>query len=203
VLSHLALGGGLAFAAAIQPGPLQAYLFARAAEAGPRRTLPACLSPLISDGPIALVSLLLLSRLPPSVHALFRFAGGLLLIGLAGAALLRWRRPAAAAPARSAPRTLAEAVLVNVMNPNPYLGWSTVVGPAVLAAWRESGPSAVAVVAAFYGTMCATLAALVLLAGSRLLGARARRALVVVSAAVLAALGVALLASALRLAAAP
>jgi threonine/homoserine/homoserine lactone efflux protein len=195
VLKHLALGSGLAFAAAIQPGPLQAFLLARAAETGWRRTLPACLSPLLSDGPIALVSLLLLSQLPPSFHLLLRVAGGLLLC-LAGVTFLRWHRPAGPAPGGPAPRTLLEAALVNLLNPNPYLGWCVVLGPAVLAAWRESGMSAFAVMAAFYGTMCATLAALVLVAGSRLLSPRARRALVAISAVVLAGLGVSLLAGA-------
>jgi threonine/homoserine/homoserine lactone efflux protein len=202
VLKHLLLGGGFAFAAAIQPGPLQAFLVARAAATGWRRTVPACFSPLLSDGPIALVSLLLLNQLPQSSQSLLRAAGGLLLLYLAGVAFLQWRRPAGPVPGRSAPRTLLEATLVNLLNPNPYLGWSLVLGPAVLAAWRESSTCALALVAAFYGTMCFTLAALVLLAGSRFLGPRAQRALVAVSAAVLAGLGVSLLVGALtRLAA--
>ena len=197
MLKHLLLGGGLAFAAAIQPGPLQAFLLARAAATGWRRTLPASFSPLLSDGPIALVSLLLLSQLPPSFHHLLRVAGGLLLLYLAGVSFLQWRRPAGPLPVVSAPRTLVEAALVNVLNPNPYLGWSLVLGPSVLAAWRDSRTFAFALVAAFYGTMCLTLTGLVLLAGTRLLGPRARRALVAVSAAVLAGLGVSLLAGGL------
>ena len=202
MLKHLLLGGGLAFAAAIQPGPLQAFLVARAAATGWRRTVPACFSPLLSDGPIALVSLLLLDQLPQSFQSHLRAAGGLLLLYLAGVTFLQWRRPAGPVPVGSAPRTLLEAALVNLLNPNPYLGWSLVLGPAVLAAYRESSTSALALVAAFYGTMCFTLAALVLLAGSRLLGPRARRALVAASAVVLAGLGVSLLVGALsRLAA--
>lgn len=202
MLKHLLLGGGLAFAAAVQPGPLQAFLVARAAATGWRRTLPACLSPLLSDGPIALVSLLLLNQLPPSFQLVLRAAGGLLLLYLAGATFLQWRRPAGPLPGGSAPRTLLEAALVNLLNPNPYLGWSLVLGPAVLAAWRESGTSALALMAAFYGTMCLTLAGLVLLTGTRLLGPRVQRALVAVSAVVLAGLGASLLVSALsRLAA--
>jgi threonine/homoserine/homoserine lactone efflux protein len=194
VLKHILLGGGLAFAAAIQPGPLQAFLLARAAATGWRRTLPACLSPVLSDGPIALVSLVLLSQLPRSSHLLLRAAGGLLLLYLAGVTFLEWRRPPGPAPGSSAPRTLLEAALVNVLNPNPYLGWSLVLGPAVLAAWREHGPFALALVAAFYGTMCATLAGFVLLVGTtRFLDPRARRALVAVSSAVLAGLGLYLL----------
>jgi threonine/homoserine/homoserine lactone efflux protein len=204
VLKHVLLGSGLAFAAAIQPGPLQAFLLARAVATGWRRTLPACLSPLLSDGPIALVSLVLLSRLPSSFHLIVRAAGGLLLLYFAGATFLQWRRPTGLARGGSAPRTLLQAALVNVLNPNPYLGWSLVLGPAVLAAWREHEAYALALVGAFYVVLCLTTAAFVLLVGtSRFLGPAGRRALVAVSAAVLASLGLYLLASSLSRLAGP
>ena len=61
--------GGFAFAAALQPGPLQAYLLASVAQRGWKRTLPAALSPLLSDGPIILVVLLVLTRLPDSFRS--------------------------------------------------------------------------------------------------------------------------------------
>lgn len=196
MLKHVLLGGGLAFAAAVQPGPLQAFLLARAAAAGWKRTLPACLSPLLSDGPIALVSLLLLSRLPASFPLLLQGVGGLFLLYLAGATVRDWRRPAGPAALGSAPRTLLEAALVNVLNPNPYLGWSLVLGPAVLVAGAEHAVYALALIGAFYGTMCVTLAGFVLLVGTRpFLDPAARRALVAVSATALAGLGLYLLAS--------
>ena len=91
MLKYLVLGSGLAFAAAIQPGPLQAFLLTRTAASGWRRTLPACLSPLISDGPIALVALLVLGRLPPIFQSVVRAAGGAYLVYLAWTALLQWR----------------------------------------------------------------------------------------------------------------
>jgi len=196
MLKYLVLGSGLAFAAAIQPGPLQAFLLTRTAASGWRRTLPACLSPLISDGPIALVALLVLGQLPPIFQSVVRAAGGAFLIYLAWAALLQWRTEAGTGSSVSAPRTLLEAALVNLLNPNPYLAWALVIGPAVLAAWHEHPSKAIALIGAFYGTMTAVLAGFIFLAGtSSLLGVRGRRALVGVSALVLAGLGVYLLAS--------
>jgi threonine/homoserine/homoserine lactone efflux protein len=204
LLKQLILGGGLGFAAGLQPGPLLAFLVTRAAATGWRRTLPACLSPLLSDGPIALVSLVLLSQLPPSFHLVLRAAGGLLLLYFAGGTFLQWRRPAGTAPGGSAPRTLLEAALVNLLNPNPYLGWSLVLGPAFLSAWRESPLHAFALVGALYGTMCATMAVFVLAVGTTgLLGPRARRALVLLTAVVLAGLGVFLLVGSLSSPGAP
>ncbi len=80
MLSYLLLGSGFAFAAAIQPGPLQAYLLSSVAQRGWKRTLPAALSPLLSDGPIILIVLLILTRLPDSAARLLQAAGGLLLL---------------------------------------------------------------------------------------------------------------------------
>jgi threonine/homoserine/homoserine lactone efflux protein len=194
LLRHLLLGGGLGLAAALQPGPMLAFLLARTAAAGWRRALPACLAPLLSDGPIALVSVLLLSRLPSSFQVVLRAAGGVLLLTLAAASLREWRLSGGPASGGSTPRTLVQAALVNLLNPNPYLAWSLVLGPAVVAAWRESPIHALAFVGALYGTMCATMAGFVLLVGtSGFLGPRARRALVLVAAALLAGLGLYLL----------
>jgi threonine/homoserine/homoserine lactone efflux protein len=199
LLATVLLGGGLAFAAAIQPGPLQVFLMARAVAAGWKRTLPACLAPLLSDGPIALLAVLVLGRLPGAAQSALRAGGGLLLLYLAAVALKQWRRPATAPVEVTAPRSLLEAAGVNLLNPNPYLAWALVLGPAVVAAWDRRPLYAVGLVVAFYATMLATLAGFVFLAGTaRFLGTRAQRALVVGSALVLAALGVLLLVAGTR-----
>ena len=172
-----------------------AFLLARAAAAGWRGTLPACLAPLLSDGPIALVSLLLLSRLGPSFEVVLQAAGGLLLLYFAAVAFRQWRWPGVPARDGSAPRTVFEAALLNLLNPNPYLGWSLVLGPTLVSAWRDSGVHAFGFVVSFYGTMCGTMAVFVLLVGATgVLAPASRRALALVGAALLAALGAFLLA---------
>ena len=192
MLKYVAIGGSLAFAAAIQPGPLQAYLLSRVTAIGWRRTLPAALSPLLSDGPIAALALLVLGRLSPGVQGVLRLAGGALLLYLAWGAYKQWRRNDSRSleQVEKVPKTLFEAALVNLLNPNPYLGWTLVLGPIVVAAWQEAPSSGVAVVVAFYATMVTTLAVLIVLFGSaRLLGARFQRALMFISVWILAGLG--------------
>ncbi len=192
-LPYVALGGGLAFAAVVQPGPLQAFLLSRAATEGWRRTLPAALSPLLSDGPIALVTLLILGQLPPLGQLLLRAAGGVLLLYLAWTS---WRRlqtpPGVSEPElRATPRTLLEAATVNLLNPNPYLAWALVLGPAAVTAWRRNPVHTVALLVAFYVVMVVGLAAFIVLASTaRRLPPRAQRAVGRAAAAVLAALGV-------------
>ena len=193
MLKYIAIGGSLAFAAAVQPGPLQAYLFSRVASIGWRRTLPAAFAPLLSDGPIAVLALFVLGQLSPALQIVLRLAGGLLLLYFAWGAIRQWRqgRPNSTKQHGKVPRTLFEASLVNLLNPNPYLGWALILGPVVLAAWREAPSSGIAVVSAFYATMVTMLAVLIFSFGSaRHLGSKFQRTLLGLSGLVLAGLGV-------------
>jgi threonine/homoserine/homoserine lactone efflux protein len=192
MLESILFGGGFAFAAAVQPGPLQAFLLSRVAEDGWRRTLPAALSPLLSDGPIALLALVVLGRVSAGAQQVLRGAGGFLLLYLAWSALRHWRRPAGPGKAGGdTPRTLLQATLVNLLNPNPYLGWALVLGPAAMAAWHRAPSTAVALVVSFYATLVVMLAVTIVLFGTaRALGPRGQRALLAVSGIALAALGI-------------
>ena len=193
MLSSLLLGAGFAFAASIQPGPLQAFLLNSVAQRGWQRTLPAALSPLLSDWPIVLTVLLVLNRLPDTMNRVLQAAGGVLLLYLAWASYRQWTQPLAAAPddGKSAPRTLLQAAGVNLLNPNPWLGWSLVMGPAFYAALNQSVGNAAALLIAFYATMVGMLALTILLFGTTtFLGPRLRHALILVSAITLALLGI-------------
>ncbi len=189
MLQYLVFGITFAFAAAIQPGPLQTYLVSRTLSHGWRRTWPAAFAPLISDVPIAAVALGLLHLAPPWLLAALQCAGGLFLLYLAVQAFRAWR--SSALPPGSAGRdALFKAVVVNLLNPNPYLGWSLVMGPLVLAGWREGGGRAAALLIAFYATLVATMIGIVLLFGAAArLGPRVNRSLVGLAAAALAVFG--------------
>ncbi len=198
MLTYATMGAAFAFAAAVQPGPFQAYLVSRALSHGWRRTLPAALAPLLSDGPIILLALLVLSHVPAAFEPALRAAGGAFLLYLAWRACLSWRdyRHADADPGAGR-QTLLGAVFVNLLNPNPYLSWSLVLGPILLEGWRRSPAHAVALLAGFYVTMVVALGAIIVAAGAaRQLGPRAGRALVGASAVALAAFGAWLLAQA-------
>jgi threonine/homoserine/homoserine lactone efflux protein len=178
-----------AFAAAVQPGPLQTYLISQSLSHGWRRTLPAAFSPLLSDGPVILLVLLVLSRVPLWMAQALRLAGGVFVLYLAWAALKAWRTYGAQ-PMAPAPSSLLRAALVNVLNPNPYISWSLVLGPLLLKAWREAPAHGVALLAGFYGTMVLALAGtIVLFAAARNLGPRVTRVLIALSSVALACFG--------------
>ena len=190
---YLLIGIGFSFAAAVQPGPLQAFLLSSTAAHGWKRTLPAACSPLLSDGPIAILVLLLLRHVPAGFARLVQAAGGLLLLYLAALTCAEWRkaRQGESNASGSAPRTLLQATGVNLLNPNPYLGWSLVLGPLVLKGWKAAPVNAVALLVAFYGTMVVSLAAIIIVFGTlRSLGPRVVRVLLLLSATTLLALGV-------------
>ena len=192
MLPYLIFGASYAFAAAVQPGQFQAYLISRTLANGWRRTLPAVFAPILSDVPIVSLVLVVLTQVPPLFVFVLRLAGGVFLLYLAAGALRAYRNyeAVAAAPPVSAQRTVAEAALVNLLNPNPYLGWALILGPTLIQAWRQTPAAGVALVVAFYSTLAIASSALVLLfALARSLGPRVARTLVGISAAALAAFG--------------
>lgn len=120
-------------------------------------------------------------------------AGGILLLYFAGMAFSQWKKQAATDSLSNgkAPRTIIQAAMVNILNPNPYFGWSLVLGPAVLNAWNRSPGNAAILIIAFYGTMVIALACTILIFGTtRFLGPVGRNRLVLVSAIMLTVLGV-------------
>jgi threonine/homoserine/homoserine lactone efflux protein len=192
MLSYLTLGITYAFAAAVQPGPFQAYLISLTLLTGWRRTLPAVFAPLLSDIPIACLTLFVLTQVPPAAVDALRLVGGVFLLYLAAGAARAFRHYQGPRPVTSRPaqRPLLNAVVVNLLNPNAYLGWSMVIGPALLQAWHLAPRYGVALVVSFYATMIISTAILLLAFASALaLGPRVGRALVGLSALALAGCG--------------
>jgi threonine/homoserine/homoserine lactone efflux protein len=190
----------LGFPAAAQPGPFQAYLLSQVTQQGWRRTLPAALAPLLSDGPIILLVLLVLTQLPPSVLSLIQVVGGLFILYLARGA---WRNfvqmggnPATTAKEEEAtvapPRkqSIWEAALMNFLNPNPFLFWGTVGGIILLEAWAQSVWHAAAFLLGLYGTLIGGFAFFILLFGTvGQVDARVNRGLSLASAVALLLFG--------------
>ncbi|MDX1614717.1 MAG: LysE family transporter [Candidatus Promineifilaceae bacterium] len=165
MLSYFIQGLLLGIPAVATPGPLQAVLLNLALRRGWRRTLPAALAPLLSDGPIILLVLLLLARVPPTLLDVLRIAGGIFLLALAYntiRSLDHLSRQPTRVPA-SGLRSLLQATVTNLLNPNPYLFWSLIAGPLLIEAWRQAPSAGFSFLLGFYGTIIVGLALLIVL----------------------------------------
>lgn len=191
MLPYLIQGIAYGFAAAVQPGPFLTYLISLTLRSGWRRALPAVFAPLLSDGPIIALVLFVLSRIPSWWVQVLRIAGGGFLLYLALNALRAWRDydPQAMQSPRAA-NNLLRAALINLLNPNPYIYWSLVMGPLLLTAWREAPANGVTLLLVFYLIMISGMAGIMLLfALTRRIGPQVSRALLGLSALALAGFG--------------
>ena len=192
MIGYLILGITYAFAAAVQPGPFQAYLISQTLTNGWRRTILAAFAPLLSDGPIIALVLFVLSRMPVWLVQVLQCAGGVFLLYLAIGAFKTWRNLDFTKPVqvRSSGQTVFKAALVNLLNPAPYIGWSLIMGPLLLKGWREAPANGIALLFGFYTTLIlVTLGIMLLFAAAGNLGPRVSRALVGFSAIALACFG--------------
>lgn len=204
-------GAGVAqgLAAGLTPGPLTALILAEAVRHGARAAAVVALAPLLTDTPIVLLALLATAALPPALLPPVAIIGGLY-VGWLGLGTVRaaWTPTTATsapgeppASARGTFASLRAGVLTNVLNPHPYLFWTLVGVPALAAALRLAGPSAVAaLLAGFFGAMIGTkmLLGTATAHGARLLGGAGHRLLLAASGVTLIGFGALLAAQGLR-----
>lgn len=189
---YLLQGIGFGLAAAAQPGPFQTYLVSQTLLKGWQRTLPAAFAPLISDGPIILLCLLVLSQVPDWMQRILYFAGGLFILYLAFGAYKAWRdfNPSLPAPEARTQQSVLKAALMNALNPNPYIYWTLVTGPILLRGWRETPLHGIGFLAGFYVTIVLSLMGIILVFGTaQRFGPKVNRALLGVSAVALFCFG--------------
>jgi threonine/homoserine/homoserine lactone efflux protein len=190
--AYLIQGIGYGFAAAVQPGPFQTYLISQTLSKGWRQTLPAALAPLISDGPIIILTLVVLSHVPVWFQRFLYIAGGLFILYLAYSAFVAWRNfdePAVVIHSACS-QSAVRAAMMNALSPGPYIYWSLVTGPILLAGWRQAPVNGLGFLVSFYATLVLSLSATIVVFGTaQQLGPKVNRALIGVSAIALAGFG--------------
>ena len=190
MLSFFLQAFSLGLSAAASPGPYQAFLIGQSLKNGWRRTLPAVLAPLISDGPIILVMLFALTQLPAGVLAAIQIAGGAYVIYLAWKSFQAFRTFDYVAPAGDTRKTFWQAVATNFLSPGPYIFWSLLAGPVLVRAWQQAPIAGLVFLFGFYAAFIGGLALIVIVFGAaRQLGAQVSRALLGISALALFGFG--------------
>ena len=189
---YLILGITFGFAAAVQPGPLQMFLISRSLNNGWRYTLPSAFAPLASDVPIVILVLLILNSVPILVQNILHFAGGFFVLFLAWGAFKSFKNFTLNETdlIKASRQNFFKAVIINLLNPNPYLAWSLVMGPLLLKGWREDPGNGIGLVLSFYCTMILTSVVIILLFSViRRFGLKVSKVLIGISAIALTCFG--------------
>jgi threonine/homoserine/homoserine lactone efflux protein len=192
MLLYLLQGLTLGLSAAATPGPFQAFLLSQSARIGWRRSLPLACAPLISDGPIIILVMLILTNLPGWFLEPLRFGGGLFLLHLARAAFVTAKQKTVFKDILHTPvaDSVMQAAILNLLNPNPYIFWSLIGVPVLLKAWQQGPACCLAFLGGMYAALISSCGCLVILfATAARLGASVNRALLALSAAALALFG--------------
>lgn len=162
---YLMLGAALGLASGLTPGPLLTYTIVATLRGGWRAGVSVGSAPLITDAPIIALSLLVLHFLPLPVLRLLGIVGGLFVVYLGVETARAARhvddiRPDEEVNVR---REIGRGVLVNFLNPNPYLFWGTVGGPMLIQAYREQAIEAAVFLLVFYALLVGSHVGLALL----------------------------------------
>lgn len=175
MLTFLVLGISFGLSASVNPGPSLTLAIARALRDGARAGVIVTLAPLCTDAPIITVAALLVGSLPHSAFGWLGVVGGAYIVwlGIKGMrdAIGRQIDLEAMSVRRGSSddgslRSLFQAMIINFLNPNPYLFWGTAGGPNLVKAWNQYGiAGASAFIAGFYLMLVGVRATLALLIG--------------------------------------
>lgn len=153
MIAMLGAGVTLGLSAGFSPGPLLALLVSQTVRHGFREGAKVAIAPLITDFPIIVLSILLLSRLSAhrEILGLASIAGGAFLVYLAYGNVkttgmdVVWKE--------EEPRSLLKGAVVNALNAHPYIFWMTVGGPMILRGASEGPLSPILFVGSFLGCL--------------------------------------------------
>lgn len=158
---YLIAGVTLGLSAGFAPGPLLAMVISETLQHGVKAGLQIALAPVLTDLPLVLITVLLLSRLAAfdTVLAAIAMLGGVT-VAYMGCKNI-FIRETFLLNAGSGSHSLAKGFVVNLLSPHPYLFWFSVGAPMVVQAGQKSRLMPAVFIISFY---CSLIGAKMLLA---------------------------------------
>jgi threonine/homoserine/homoserine lactone efflux protein len=147
------------------PGPIFTLIVSETLKHNAKEGIKVAFAPLVTDFPIVLVSILLLSRLADQdiIMGVISFAGSAFLIYLAFESLsFKGTEPGASAPE---PESLKKGIITNLLNPSPYMFWFSIGAPTFVRAMDKGITTALLFILSFYIVLVGSLSGLALTAG--------------------------------------
>jgi threonine/homoserine/homoserine lactone efflux protein len=149
-LSFLFSGSLLGLAAGISPGPMLALVISETVKHNRKAGIVVASVPILTDFPIILLSLIVLTKLPQSnlILGAISFTGALFIAYMAYESItakgVELNLKSAAA------LSLKKGIMTNLLSPHPYLFWMSVGGPAVIKGYSINPLSAAFFILGFY-----------------------------------------------------
>jgi threonine/homoserine/homoserine lactone efflux protein len=166
MMYFLTIGAVLGLSAGIAPGPLLTLLISETLQHGTKSGVKVALAPIITDFPIIIVTLFVLSRLSHfhAVLGIISLAGGFVLLSMGYESI---RTKGVEIRVREGePKSLTKGVLVNALNPHPYLFWLSVGAPIMTKAMSLNISTLVSFIVSFYACLVGSKILLALAVGT-------------------------------------
>jgi len=154
----------LGLSAGLSPGPMLTLVIAQTLRHGIREGVKVALAPLLTDTPIIMVCLLLLSffsSMTPALGVISLCGGGYLFY--LGMSSMRFK--AGSLKEETDPKSLKKGLMVNFLNPSPYLFWTSIGGPLVLKTTAAPLVSAAVFIFPFYVLLVGSKIAIAIVSG--------------------------------------
>ena len=165
MLHYLTIGSILGLSAGLAPGPLLALVVSETIAHDIRAGIKVALAPLVTDLPIIVLTVFILSRLSGfhGILGVISLAGGVLVLvmGIQGIKT----KGVALDIQKARPRSLTKGILVNMLSPHPYLFWLSVGAPTMTRAKEQHILAAAAFVVSFYFLLVGSKITLAVLVG--------------------------------------
>lgn len=152
-IEYVTLGAFLGLAAGTSPGPLLAVTISETLQHGKWEGIKVAVSPLITDLPIILAVLFILSHLTGSnfVIGIIAFFGATYLI-YSGVESLKIKKDSFELNVEKKD-ALKKGVIVNLGNPHPYIFWLAIGGPIIFKSLSTHVWATVLFIAGFYSLL--------------------------------------------------
>jgi threonine/homoserine/homoserine lactone efflux protein len=166
MVTFLTTGIILGLSAGFAPGPILALVISETLNHDKRAGIKVALAPIITDLPIIVLTLFILSKLSGfhTVLGIISILGGCFILYL-GFANLRTKGMSVRLD-NVKPKSLQKGIIVNLLSPHPYLFWVSVGGPLTVKAMQHSIIAAAAFITSFYVLLVGSKIGLAILVGN-------------------------------------
>ncbi|NOQ42442.1 MAG: LysE family transporter [Desulfuromusa sp.] len=150
MINFLIIGTILGLSAGFAPGPLLALVVSETLQHNIRSGIKVALAPIVTDVPIILVSLFILTKLANfhTVLGIISLGGGVFLLILGYQSLKGQSIDLDIQKAN--PKSLTKGILTNFLSPHPYLFWISIGAPTMTSAMNKHSLAGAAFIGGFY-----------------------------------------------------